>query len=375
MKKELISIIAAIILATSGFCGDGFDFDGKSNITISNILQKADVSVPLLYQGIISKTNIELENKEIEQKNKGEYSFMPNQLSGWEFECNNQSNPQAKWGFCWSVTFVPSEAGHNHESSTLLSYIDPQNPPNLLPTQICKSNIPVNTPYTIRFRTPYYSTLVLEKTEFYGSCNGTINDKVQITVEANKTIKLYELMEEPYFTFKESDGHHPKNHFATLDTITKFKKIAWEYYNIYKPTDSEALVKVNDIGLPWGGRYNTYPPYNCWIDGGEHFYHRYGRQIDIRSWNIPKENRKCFEEIACKYGAQPILEGKAPGTLNIRNYGNISLMEADALDRTEHYHLNFWTPSDPTVTPSDDHRKVCPDNPPVPSYCPSPKAQ
>jgi len=303
---------------------------------------------------------------------KATYEFMPNADRWREFSCTGQ-NPQP-WGVCWSVDFRPATAGHNHPPAGKLSWIDPASPannPQLLPAKMCKYNIPGNTSSRIYFKAPVYSTHVLEEAEFYGWCQGAIRDEVFVRVTARNLIQLNELGPEPYFVLKEADENHAANRFATPDTIAKLKQIAWEYYSVYKPTATEKMITVNDAGLIWGGRYNTFYPYNCWIDGNEHFYHRYGRQVDIRSWNIPYANRACFEEICCKYQVHPILEGKAPGSVPERDYSNLSFFEADILDRVEHYHLNFARPTDMVVVPKDDARASCASFiPPEVSACP-----
>ena len=288
---------------------------------------------------------------------KGSYEFMPNSVKYWKFTCGDQNSAPGKWSMCWSFQFQPAMAGHNHTPTTTLAYINPANPPQLLPTKICASDIPVNTPNIINFRTPFYSTLVLEKAEFFGACNGVINDDISIRVTTKNLIQLAELAVEPYFEFKVSDDQkaHPGNHFATPDTNTKIKQVAWEYYQQF----NEKLT-INDMGLVWGGRYNTFSPYNCWVDGSEHVYHRYGRQVDIRSADMSAEKRNCLNEIACKYQVQPILEGKYPGSLLGHDYSKASSLELDALDRIEHYHFNFTRATDMVVDPKDDSRITCP---------------
>ncbi len=303
---------------------------------------------------------------------KTSYEFTPNAYRYWELTCTGQN--AGPWGACWSVDFHPAAAGHNHSPARTLSYIDPQNDPQLLPARICKSDIPGNTPFKIYFKAPAYSALVLEKSEFYGSCQGTMQTENFIKVTAQNSIQLEELKPEPYFTFKSADGHHSANRFAAADTNIKLKQIAWEYYSVYKPATAYKMITINDMGLIWGGRYHALEPHNCWANGADHVYHRYGRQVDVRSWNIPRANRACFKEIACKHHAHPILEGSAPGAIPEKDYSNISSLKADILDRMEHYHLNFAGPADPQVDPIDDTRTTCPSViPPEVSACPKPR--
>jgi len=182
---------------------------------------------------------------------------------------------------------------------------------------------------------------------------------------------LAELVEEPYFNLKESPDQqsHPGNFYATPDTNSKMKQIAWEYYQQY----NEKLT-INDMGLIWGGRYYTFYPYNCWTDGQYHKFHRYGRQVDVRSSSVnTQQKRDCLKELACRYQVDPILEGKAPGSLLGRDVSMLSESELDVLDRDEHYHFNFTRPTDPSVYPADDQRKECSSYlPPEVSVCPKP---
>jgi len=293
--------------------------------------------------------------------------FSPNSLFYYEFNCTGQ-NPNP-WNVCEYYQFNPDVAGHNHQPTSPLLFTGQDGSP--LPSPICGSNIAVNTPFRIYIKAPIFSARVNESSQFSGACQGTISDVTDIKVTANGVIQLQELSAEPYFRFKQADGNHPANRFGTPDTNAKLKQIAFEYYDMYHPTPS-GMLTVNDMGLIWGGRYNTNAPYNCWADGGEHVRHRYGRQVDVRSFNIPEGNRKCFEEIACKYLVAPILEGSAPGSLSNIDISKLKPSELDALDKVEHYHLNFARPTDPPVDPADDARSNCPGTPPAFTSCPKP---
>jgi hypothetical protein len=377
--KSLFQAILLFGFVMPAFCAiPEVDFDSKSKDASSNLVgglntfnnpsisyPKIEI-VPAKGKAVGTTSKIALEITEDGEKivepiavedGKSSYEFMPNSVNAWKFTCGDQNSAPGTWSMCWSFQFQPAMAGHNHTPTGTLAYINPSSPPQLLPTAICKSDIPVNTPYSINFRTPYYSSLVTEKTEFYGACSSVMNDDVSIRVTTKNLIQLAELTAEPYFEFKVSEDQkaHPGNHFATPDTNSKMKQIAWEYYQQF----NEKLT-INDMGLVWGGRYNTFSPYNCWVDGAEHVYHRYGRQVDIRSIDMPTEERNCLIEIACKYQVQPILEGKYPGSLLGHDYSSASSKELDALDRIEHYHFNFVRPTDMVVDPKDDSRITCP---------------
>lgn len=248
----------------------------------------------------------------------------PTEIFYYELLCSGD-NPRP-WNGCFYYGFRPDTAGHNHQPPQTLSFASPDNQP--LPSPQCKYNIPVNTPYRVYFKAPVFSSKVLIKGQFSGACQGTYAGDLDIKATADGVIQLSELVQEPYYAFKPATKYHPSNHFATPDTNAKLKQIAWEYYGMYHPT-ADGMININDMGLVWGGRYHSPDDPNevpkCWTDGQRHLYHRYGRQVDVRSWNIPAGNRKCFEEIACKYLVEPILEGKAPGSLLGRDFSNISL--------------------------------------------------
>jgi len=86
-----------------------------------------------------------------------------------------------------------------------------------------------------------------------------------------------------------------------------------------------------------------------------------------------QQKRNCLKELACVYQVDPILEGKAPGSLLGRDVSMLSESELDALDRDEHYHFNFARPTDPPVSPKDHDGRECSSYlPPEVSVCPKP---
>jgi len=92
-----------------------------------------------------------------------------------------------------------------------------------------------------------------------------------------------------------------------------FYRIAYEYQEKF-PNDGTLV--VTDASLAWGGLYDYM---NTWDT--PHTYHRIGTDIDVRSKNIPEDNRDEFEKIVCENYGFPKLE--SPGKPN------------------EHYHLYF----------------------------------
>ncbi|MHB0997478.1 MAG: hypothetical protein ACYC2I_14025 [Elusimicrobiales bacterium] len=378
MKPVLQAVLFLGLVTPSFSVMPSVDFDGQNKqLGFESFLKELQAvnpaPVPENDEQIASKRLYEIKEDGREElvqpritaDGKAVYEFMPNANRAWDFKCTSQNS----WNLCWSYTFRSETAGHNHTSADPYSYsFLNQSDGKPLPTKICKYNIPGNTTYRIYFRTPVFATFAYDRADFSGGCTSTIGDEDHIKVTAQNLIQLGELSAEPYFEFKTSEDQqaHPGNHFATPDTNAKIKQIAWEYFQQYNQR-----LTINDMGLVWGGRYSTFSPYNCWTNGNQHFYHRYGRQVDVRSWSIPQTNKACFKEIACKYQVHPILEGKAPGTIPERDYSNVSAFEADILDNTEHYHLNFTRPTDPVVNPVDDIRTECSSfTPPEVSACP-----
>lgn len=384
--KPVLQVVLFLGLVTPSFSAS-VNFDGKqaAPVSFTSLLKETQETNPIpapenevrtaskrLYE-IKEDGREELVTPRLAADGKDVYEFMPNKNRYWEFKCTGQ-NPKP-WGVCWSYTFKTETAGHNHTSADPYSYsFLNQSDGKPLPTKICKSNIPGNTAYRVYFKAPVFATLAYDRADFSGGCTGTIGDEDHVAVTAQNLIQLAELTEEPYFAFKPTSQYHPANRFGTPDTNAKMKKIAWDYYQQF----NEKLT-VNDMGLVWGGRYNS-PPVesntvpNCWVDGQEHFYHRYGRQIDVRSSTVnTQQKRDCLKELACRYQVEPLFEGKAPGSLLGRDLSLFSETEMDALDRVEHYHFNFARPTDPQVTPQDDTRKECSSYlPPEVSACPKP---
>jgi hypothetical protein len=93
-----------------------------------------------------------------------------------------------------------------------------------------------------------------------------------------------------------------------------FNNIASSYSQKF-PTSQ--LLIVTDASLAYGGLYDYQ---NTWVP--PHKTHRIGTDIDVRSKNIPENNRSKFENIVCDNYGSPKLE--YPGQDN------------------EHYHLYFF---------------------------------
>lgn len=382
MKPILQAVLFLGLVIPSFSAAPTIDFDGKSgkSTKLESLIKETlqDNSQPLLTSPVnTDNTPIvklfeikedgseELVNTTLTSDGKETYEIMPN-FSGYKtFDCTGQ-NPNP-WGVCWSYTFRPATAGHVHTSVDPYSYshINPDNG-KPLPVRICKSGLTPNITLKIYFKAPVFSTLVLDKGEFSGSCSGTADQEGHITVTAQNLIQLKELEPEPYFAFKvpaqndPDQPKHPTHNYATPDTIVKFKQIAWEYNQQFSASTTNSKLIVNDMGLIWGGRYNYDSPWNCWVNGQHHFYHRYGRQMDVHTLTMTQEQRRCLEEIACKYQVRPILENKDLLSILPKDLSTLSPSKIDELDRVMHYHLNFTRPTDMVVVPPDDDRGNCP---------------
>lgn len=291
------------------------------------------------------------------------YEIRPNAYYYWTFRCPSRE----EWNVCWHYELIPANGGHLHTSSSAYarSYLNKNGNP--LPVKLCANNIPGNTTQRIYFKTPAFATGVHDAIAYSGGCTDTQSNETHVTGTAQDKIQLKELISLATYKFKVSPEQtaHPNNHYATPDTNKKMGRIAWEYYRQYKKR-----LTIIAMSLAWGGRYDTNQEHDCWTDGKEPLFHQYGRQVDIRSYDIAPQQRACFEEIACKYGAQPLFEGQAVGTVQHKDYSGLSASEADALDRAEHYHLNFTQPTDPVQNPPD--QKYTPCKPPKTSVCPVP---
>ena len=325
MKSVCMYIVTIMLFASTAFSAESaVDFDGKNkegkdiinhlNETTDNLITSSFSEVKEIItpsendtSGIATIRLIEItESGEkvvepiITADGKKRYEYRPNAHRYWELKCESKKN-RAYWNASLDFYFNPRKAGHKHTPWETLSYLHPRTG-ELLPNPIEIESRPVNTPYHLYYKAPCFSTFVLVKAEFYGACQDIITADVDIKVTVENVtniIKLEELTKEPYFAFKKSPSFHPSNHFATKDTIDKWKNIAWEYYEIYHPSGNEILT-ITDIGLPWGGRYYVYGENvagSCWTEGRNHTHHRYGRQIDVRSKYMPKENYECFKEI------------------------------------------------------------------------------
>lgn len=121
---------------------------------------------------------------------------------------------------------------------------------------------------------------------------------------------------------------HPINHFAKPQTIDLVKQIAWEFYKKFgKP------LNINDLSLRWGGLFDYkdtwHPPHEA---------HRYGRQADIRYWDLTLEEKKNFCQIACNLGVDVRVHDDKDKQID---FNSLKLLRNTPLEKVIHFHLRF----------------------------------
>jgi hypothetical protein len=87
------------------------------------------------------------------------------------------------------------------------------------------------------------------------------------------------------------------NHWGVGFTLNAIDSISANYQRIF-PADP--ILKINDISLPTGGRFDIW---GHWEGNSDHEYHRLGRDVDIRRGeDIPEENEEYLERISLRFG-------------------------------------------------------------------------
>lgn len=388
MKSASLSGViftGVVIMAIPVFAQDEalrVDFDRGADA--ANLLKEARVRAGQDSQGVAVMRLVEMRDSgehivRSESRAGGKQAqaeFMPKDRFFWKLTCEGQ-NPKP-WNVAVSYKVDHKAGGHAHAPARPLPLLSGDG--GTLPNPVNGRNIPGNTPFTVLIEAPAYATNLSFTAQFSGWCGGTAAVDVDITVAANGLIQLEEVFAEPYLRLKTPSANHPKSYFGTTDTVIKINQIAKEYNDAFPKAPA---ITLTDMSLPWGGRfYFPTPSEGCWIEGDSHFYHRYGRQIDVRIWSIPESNRDCLEEIACKYFAEAIVHG-APGVnthprrADIPFYSSVSSEEENRLDNKEpHYHLNFSLATDPPVNPADQPKgNKCAVSPAAKSACPRPTSR
>ncbi|MBM4162705.1 MAG: hypothetical protein FJ217_16615 [Ignavibacteria bacterium] len=142
------------------------------------------------------------------------------------------------------------------------------------------------------------------------------------------------------------------NHWGALLTLQAIDSIAANYHREF-PNDPR--LRVNDISLQLGGRFDIN---GGWVGNGYHEFHRFGRDVDIRSSTIAlddifdpaddlNENGQHDPGEPLKFDANDNGQYDA----NRTEFVNIALRKGRARDvrleyegvaNKEHYHLYFW---------------------------------
>lgn len=274
-----------------------------------------------------------------DEKGRTYYKFKPNDKFYSRYKCNS-SDASLTYKVCEKYVFYPKYGGHNHDEN-IPPYTDWNN--QQLTNPVCSPVTQVNNYSYIYFKAPEFATRVEHTIQFYGACSGTYYDIVDIKIDG--LVLLQPAWQDSlhggatYYQLVGETPSHPVNHFARPQTIDLLKQIAWEYYTEF-PTSP--VLCINDISLIWGGKFDIYANWT-----GEHTFHRYGRQVDLRIWTIPPENRERLKEIACKYGVEMELHRNGlPQTLENVDFSWVPCQskDADELDlkyKVPHYHLKF----------------------------------
>ena len=80
---------------------------------------------------------------------------------------------------------------------------------------------------------------------------------------------------------------HPFNHYVVAASVPKLKKIADDYKSAFYGSGSihpDQMITYNDASLRWGGEFELR---RKWLNPGAHGRHREGKNIDLKTLNIP----------------------------------------------------------------------------------------
>ncbi|MBI4655986.1 MAG: hypothetical protein HY746_04460 [Elusimicrobia bacterium] len=402
MHKLFIALISIAFTSVAFAAELNVTFDQKGDIKKLTEQFKDKNSKFGTIASISSDTNIwfELESISDLSEHKDHYIVPPSnpRTAWWHREgayCTGESGYY--YNVCLSGTIDWGISGHHdHPTNPPIPPITTQ-PPQLVEIfsgkPYCYNNVPVNQMRYWYIQMPEYAAQFDLRLDFTGYCSGVWYDRVDARVHL--------VMFSPDSSLYISTGAtawHPENHYGEYKALKKMQSIAWTYKQEF-PNDS--LLVINDISLPWGGLFDvgttTTPPIQLIPWRPPHWYHRYGRQIDVRSWSIEHPER--FEAICCANGVQPILERgnideilknidfsvlPSSGVLTelfirlsngenldfiIKEMGSSAFLSdkyvTAILDRVIHYHLNFARTADIPIDPSEyeDPREVCPSTP------------
>ncbi|MBP7796126.1 MAG: hypothetical protein KA059_05050 [Elusimicrobiales bacterium] len=352
-----------------------FDFDERkeykdtsftmTDVKLPEVKKTNDIISERKFFRILSNGKEEevLPIKDIDGKNY--YKFKPNERFYSRYSCTTSQPSNQTYQVCEGFRFDPKPAGHNHNTN-IPPYNDWDDKP--LPNPACTPVTQLNNYSYIYFKAPQFSTRAEHRIQFYGcGSDNPYYDIVDIKIEGLVALKpayqdsLHQYT--TYYTLIGSTPTHPANHFARSQTIDLLKEIAWKYHEEFPKSE---VLNINDISLIWGGLFDVN---NNWKP--PHTFHRYGRQVDIRSWSIHPENVERFKQICCELGVEVELHSKDHKPLNAfesaiweKTIFNLppwnQLSEKELDERTPHYHLVFPKYDDEVDDPQDQTPQGCP---------------
>jgi murein endopeptidase len=99
-------------------------------------------------------------------------------------------------------------------------------------------------------------------------------------------------------------NEHPTNHYGTFNAIYRIQQICMAF-----KAETGVTPGVNDISLPWGGRFDLGPSYGGLWWHGPHGSHMWGRNADIPYQYLGTlQQRERFRQIAVEYEGDPYPE-------------------------------------------------------------------
>jgi hypothetical protein len=137
------------------------------------------------------------------------------------------------------------------------------------------------------------------------------------------------------------------DHWGMASTLSEIDSIAAIYRRLF-PDDS--ILYINDISLPMGGRFDIR---GKWKGSKDHQYHRFGKDIDVRSSTIPEGDAYRDLDRDGEYDVgEPLLRDVNKNKVYDRNrqgfedictkYSTVEILLEDPGRANEHYHLFFW---------------------------------
>lgn len=129
---------------------------------------------------------------------------------------------------------------------------------------------------------------------------GPTSDYMEIQVRVSP-----ELIELPnYFVYQKagSTSAHPLSHYGAFGAVYTLQQICEEFYS-----RTGLIAGINDMSLPWGGRFDLGPGYGGLWWGPPHHEHMQGRNADV-PYSYLGSSGALFVQIAQSKGAQVVGE-------------------------------------------------------------------